>query len=444
MRQDWGISRGMKLPLSLTAALLVSLVAALAGGTLLLRRRMHDRAAQEAAAETVIQRGRTMVSHLVSQAPDDNALEEPDWAGFSTFVRNLHAVEKGLQYVSVTHDGTVVFNEQTSMPGNPESIPRETAEVEMRRELLQTGDRQVPVVVFAATAGSNRNLRVEVALRKEIVSRELQTAGTAISSMFRLSLLTVCIAFGLCILLVVLMMRREIRHEALRTEQEHLAFSGMLANGIVHDFRNPMSSLKLDAQMLHREVERGDASRPARVTELAARIRQTLDRMDEVFKAFLFASRPDSAERASVDIAVCIQEAVDTLASRLERDNIRTDMQAPPHSVRVNVFAASLRRALVNILTNAIAFSPAGGAVITIRVSTAGGGVTVEIADQGPGIPPADRKRVFEMFMTTRPEGTGLGLFLAKAAIERSGGTISVADTAPGSGACIRVTLPAA
>ena len=82
--------------------------------------------------------------------------------------------------------------------------------------------------------------------------------------------------------------------------------------------------------------------------------------------------------------------------------------------------------------------------MITIRVGASGGNVTVEIADQGPGIPPADRKRVFEMFMTTRPEGTGLGLFLARAAVERSGGTISVADTAPGSGACIRLTLPAA
>jgi signal transduction histidine kinase len=437
----------MKMPLILTTALLVALIAALAGGTLLLLRRIHDRAAQEAAAETVIQRGRTMVSHLLSQTPDENVTPDPDWAGFSAFVRNLHAVEKGLQYVSVMRDGIVVFNEQTYMPGNPESAPRETGpavEVAMRRELLQAGDRQVPVVVFAATAGSNRNLRVEVALRKEIVAREGHTAGTAISSMFRLSLLTVCVAFGLCILLVVRMMRREMRHEALRTEQEHLAFSGMLANGIVHDFRNPMSSLKLDIQMLQREVEKGAESRPVRLTELATRIRQTLDRMDDVFKAFLFASRPDSAERTRVDLAVCVQEAVDTLASRLERDNIRTDIQSPDTPVMVNVFAASLRRALVNILTNAIAFSPTGGAVITIRVSSTGGGVTIEIADQGPGIPPANRKRVFEMFMTTRPEGTGLGLFLAKAAIERSGGTISVADTPPGSGACIRLNLPAA
>ncbi len=435
----------MKTPLILTTVLLVSLVAALAAGTLLLLRRMHDRGAQEAAAETVIQRGRNMVAHLLSQAPHEDATGEPDWGAFSTFVRNLHAVEQGLQYVSVARDGIVVFNEQTFMPGNPAAELRATAPaaVEMRRELLQAGERQVPVVVFAATAGTNRNLRVEVALRKAIVSREVQTAGTAISSMFRLSLLTVGVAFGLCIGLVVLMMRREMRHEALRTEQEHLAFSGMLANGIVHDFRNPMSALKLDAQMLQREVERGGASRPTRITELATRIHQTLDRMDDVFKAFLFASRPDSAARTHADIAACIQEAVDTLASRLERDHIRTTLQTPPQPVTVNVYAASLRRALVNILTNAIAFSPPGGALITIRVSAGGGSVTVEIEDQGPGIPPANRKRVFDMFMTTRPEGTGLGLFLAKTAIERSGGTISVADSDPGSGACIRLTLPA-
>lgn len=434
----------MKMSLILTTALLVSLIAALAGGTLLLLRRMHDRAAQEAAAQTVIQRGRTMVSHLISQTPAEATSPERDWSGFSAFVRNLHAVEPGLQYVSVTRDGIVVFHEQTSMPGRPDPPPSAVSpeDIVMRRALLQAGEQQVPVVVFTATAGSNDALRVDVALRKAIASREAQTAGNAISSMFRLSLLTVCSAFCLCILLVVLMMRREMRHEILRAEQEHLAFSGMLANGIVHDFRNPMSSLKLDAQMLHREVDKGDKSRPARLAELATRMRLTLDRMDDVFKAFLFASRPDSAQRTHIDLNVCVQEAVDTLASRLERDRIHPHIEAPETPVMVNVFAASIRRALVNILNNAIAFSPTGGAEIAIRLTPTGSSVTLEIRDQGPGIPPADRKRVFDMFMTTRPEGTGLGLFLAKAAIERSGGTISAVPPPTGSGACIRLTLP--
>jgi signal transduction histidine kinase len=75
-------------------------------------------------------------------------------------------------------------------------------------------------------------------------------------------------------------------------------------------------------------------------------------------------------------------------------------------------------------------------------MAMSGDHATVEITDQGPGIPPADRQRVFDMFMTTRPEGTGLGLFLARAAIERSGGSIAIADRPPGTGACVRITLP--
>jgi len=438
----------MKTPLIITTALSVLLIAAMAGGTLLILRRMHDRAADEAAAETVIRRGQSMVSHLISQPLSSGTETDPDWSPFTRVVRNLHAVERGLQYVSVSRDGMVVFHEQTLPPdgaGQPDETAgtADTPGIAMRRELLQTGPELVPVVVFEAeTETSNGVLHVEVALRKEIVSREARTAGSAISSMFRLSLLTVCIAFGLCVVLVVTMMRREIRHEALRAEQEHLAFSGMLANGIVHDFRNPMSSLKLDAQMMERELGRAGDARPERIAALAGRLRHTLDRMDEVFKAFLFVSRPDTAERTDMDIAACVRDAVATLASRLERNRLHADIRAPEKPLHVSVFAASLRRALVNILTNAIDFSPAGG-VISILIEGKDGGAVVEITDQGPGIPTADRRRVFDMFVTTRPEGTGLGLFLAKTAIERSGGTISIADRPPNTGACIRITLPA-
>lgn len=436
----------MKTPLILTTALSVLLIAAVAGGTLLVLRRMHDRAADEAAAETVIRRGRAMVSHLISQAPAAGTETTPDWSRFSHFVRNLYAVERGLQYVSVSRDGMIVFHEQALAPegsGQPGDTAETAPDTAMRRELLQAGPELVPVVVFEAeTETKDGPLHVEVALRKETVSREAQAAGSAISSMFRLSLLTVCIAFGACAVLVVVMMHREMRHEALRAEQEHLAFSGMMANGIVHDFRNPMSSLKLDAQMMEREVGRAGDARPERIAALAGRIRHTLDRMDEVFKAFLFVSRPDTAERTAMDITACVRDAIATLASRLERGRLHAELLAPEKPLPVSVFAASLRRALVNILTNAIDFSPAGG-VITIRVAGQDGGAVVEIADQGPGIPEADRRRVFDMFVTTRPEGTGLGLFLAKTAIERSGGTIAIADRPAGTGACIRITLPA-
>lgn len=442
----------MKIPLTLITALLVLLIATFAGSTLLLLRQMHNRAAHEAAAETVMQRGRTMVAHLISQAPAEDHGSDTDWTRFSHLVHDLHAVEKGLQYVSVTRDGTVVYHEQTTAldgatePTDTNAVAAPPPDIAMRRELLQTARGIVPVVVFTARSTSTNTspLNVEVALRKEIVQREEHVAEAAIASMFRLTFLTVSVAFGVCIVLVVWMMRREIRHEELRTEQEHLAFSGMLANGIVHDFRNPMSSLKLDVQMLHREVQRGVESRPERLSTLADRIRNTMDRMDEVFKAFLFVSRPDRAERSVFDITSCIREAVEMLAPQLERSKVKTKTRAPETPVYVTAFVASLRRALVNVLTNAIQFSPPEGASILITISVSGNMATIDICDQGPGIPPAVRRQVFTMFMTTRPEGTGLGLFLAKAAIERSNGDITITDSPLGMGACVRITLPTA
>ncbi len=439
----------MKPSLTLITALLVLLIAVLAGGTLLVLHRMQYRAAYEAAAANVIDRGHTLAAHLQLQVPVAANPDAADWARFSYLIRNLYAVEDGLQYVSVTRDGIVVFHEQTTRLDSPVptplASPMTSAAIRMRREVLQTGADLIPVVVFTATADVDGiPIRVEAALRRDIVHREEYVAENAIASMFRFSLLTVSVAFGVCIVLVVWMMRREMRHEALRNEQEHLAFSGMLANGIVHDFRNPMSSLKLDVQMLHREVAQAGPFRPSRIATLSERIRCTLDRMDEVFKAFLFASRPDRAEHTVTDAAACVRDAVAMLAPRFERTGIRVVIEAPPEPLHIKVFLTSLRRAIVNVLTNAIQFSPVAAATVSVILRHEDNRVVIEIRDQGSGIPVIDRKRVFDMFYTSRPEGTGLGLFLAKAAIERSNGTIAVVDTPAGTGTCIRIMLPAA
>ena len=90
---------------------------------------------------------------------------------------------------------------------------------------------------------------------------------------------------------------------------------------------------------------------------------------------------------------------------------------------------------------NAIQFAPKGSEV-TVALAHRGGGVTTDVLDRGPGIPPEKRQKIFEMFVTGRPEGTGLGLFLARTAIRRCGGDIQ-ALARDGGGADIRITLPA-
>ncbi len=436
------------IPLTLATALLVMLIAGLAGSSLMLLKKMHHRSAHAAAAEVVLDQGRSMVTRLAAQPSitSTNA-SEADWKEFSRLVRSLNTLEDGLQYVSVMRDGVVVFHEQARrLDGSEPTTALLTSQpVGMRREVLQVGSDSLPVVVFDTSINNTDGTisDVRLALRKDTVNREERAAETAIASMFRLTLLTVIISFAICILLVVWMMRREIKRETMRREQEHLAFSGMLANGIVHDFRNPMSSLRLDVQMLNREAARGDAARPERISSLSERVRNTLDRMDKVFQEFLYVSRPDKNEPTRIDLAACITDALDLLAARFEQSKIQTSLDLPDAPIKVMAYDNSLRRALVNILTNAEQFSP-GGSTVTISARENGDKAIVQISDEGPGIPRTMRKNVFDMFVTGRPEGTGLGLFLAKAAIERSLGNVECIESSLTNGACIQITLPLA
>jgi two-component system sensor histidine kinase HydH len=298
-------------------------------------------------------------------------------------------------------------------------------------------------VVFArqVPGEDSRPRVVEIALRKDTVEREEKAPASAIASMFKVSLATVGVAFAFCVLLVAWMMRRETLREAQRRQEEHLAFAGVLANGIVHDFRNPMSSLRLDVQMLQREAAKGGESRLPRMAELAERVRNTIDRMDKVFQEFLYVSHPGSDQREAVDLAACVHDCLSILAPRFENAGVRAEVE-PHEPLTVQAHRNSLQRAIVNVLTNAEQFSKKGDAV-TIRMRREGLHAILEVLDQGPGVPESQQKQIFDMFVSSRPGGTGLGLFLARTAVERCGGTIRVTNR-PEGGACFRIDLPLA
>ena len=430
---------------SLTAitASLVLLMAAFAAGTLWILSNMHGRSARTQATFTVARKGGEILAYLTDQA------EGADWKALSQQVLALHCVEDGLQYVSVSRDGVTVFHEQTRGLGHSAppiysdtgALPQD---ITMRRKLLDLGGEEVPVVVFSRQVQGEDGvpLEVEIAMRKETVEREQRAATTAVGSMFRLSLVAVIISFGFCAVLVVWMMRREVHRERQRREEEHLAFAGVMANGIVHDFRNPMSAMQLDVQMLNREVERGDDFRRERVGELAGRVEKTVERMDKVFQEFLYMSKPPSDERDAVDLGACVRECVSLLTPRLEQAKVAVELDIPPQPVLILAYLSGLQRALTNVIINAEQVSKEGDC-IRIRVLKTAREATVDVIDSGPGVPASERKRIFEMFTSNRPGGTGLGLFLAKTAIERCGGSIKVADAGTG-GSRFQITLPLA
>ncbi len=438
--------RRRQMSLTLMSVIMVLLIAGLTGGTLWVVRRLHGQLAHAEAARAVLKEGEAIVSYLAKQRAVISSREtEGHWAGFSELVQSLHTVQSGLQYVSIVKGDVTVFHEQLGVqelsqpPAIGPVIPSNDT-VRLTRRLLQVGSETMPVVVFSVPveAEDGSSAIVEVALRVDAVSREERAAMTAIAYTFRLSLTAVLVAFGVCALVVVWTFRREARREKMRREEEHLAFSGVLANGIAHDFRNPMSAMRLDVQMLDREAGKPDA-RAGKMQQLASRIRGTLDRMDTVFQEFFSLSRPTEENVELVSLQEVTEDCVGMLAPRLEQAGIVVDREAPDAPIRVSVFSGALRRAVTNVLINAEHFAGSGGQ-ISVQISSDRHHANLDIMDSGPGIKKSERKRIFDMFVSSRPGGTGLGLFLARTAVERCGGTILAMDHE--GGAHIRIRLP--
>ncbi|NLG35146.1 MAG: HAMP domain-containing histidine kinase [Lentisphaerae bacterium] len=432
------------------AAASVALMALLAGGGLFGLRRWHSQAAHQAAAQAVAERGQWLAMSLALRAAAAAGKESGDqagaWQDFSGLLRSLREVEADLEFVAVRRNGVTLFQEHAdsaALPGN-DSGYRFEGPVSIGRQRLSDGAGQIPVVTFSVGVANSKTapIDLELGLRRRAVEREEWAATSAIESMYRLSLVTMAACFGVCLALVVIVVRREERRESARRREEHLAFSGMLANGIVHDFRNPMSSLRLDAQMLAKEAARGAEARTERMAELAGRMRHTFDRMEKVFQEFLLLARPGEAAAVTMDLAVCARECLEMLAPRFEAAGITPELRASEGSVRIRAVEASVKRAMLNVLLNASQHAGTNGRV-AVEVARAGTRARLDVCDSGPGIPRADRERVFEVFYTTRPQGTGLGLFLARTAIENHGGTLAVADP-EGVGARLRMEFPLA
>ena len=124
-----------------------------------------------------------------------------------------------------------------------------------------------PVVMFTAqVADENGRWRaVQIGVRKEYVDESQKTAREALRAMFRVAALTTLLSFTVASGLLVWMFRRDVHRQRKSADEEHLTFAGVMADGIVHDLRNPMSSMKLDVQMLERELAKGDEARSERI-----------------------------------------------------------------------------------------------------------------------------------------------------------------------------------
>lgn len=209
-----------------------------------------------------------------------------------------------------------------------------------------------------------------------------------------------------------------------------------------HELRTPLTSLRTNIELLARSEETGRAIPPDDRKALMASVTAQTTELASLIGDLQELSRPDAAAQGPLAV-VALHDVVGAALerARLRGPELTFDAALEPWFVRAD--AAALARALVNVLDNAVKFSPPGG---TVEVALRGGELTVR--DHGPGIPADELPHVFERFWRSPSAralpGSGLGLSIVARTVQQSGGEVRLGPAPDGDGTVVAVRLPGA
>ena len=232
------------------------------------------------------------------------------------------------------------------------------------------------------------------------------------------------------------------REELTRTER--LATLGHMAARMVHEVRNPLSSIGLNAELLDEELSRGTAMDAEEARELLAAIGREIERLRHITEVYLDRARPAPTQQQRIDLGELVESVHEFVRSELERRGV-VALVTVERGVWVEADSGLLRQALWNLLRNAWEAMPQGGRVwleVSTRLTLGGRRAVIAVEDTGPGVPQAERDAIFEPFTTSKERGTGIGLALVREVAAAHGGRIQLTSGRHGPGARFELELP--
>lgn len=210
------------------------------------------------------------------------------------------------------------------------------------------------------------------------------------------------------------------------------------ADAIAHDMRTPLARLSVRAEMAVAKQEN--------IESFAGEVMGETESLISLVNTYLEIARTERngevETKSEVDLTEVVREVADLFAPSAEALGMKFDVDLPAEPVVYSCTRGKMIRVVGNLVDNAIKYSSLGGR-ISVRLARRLGRITLEVSDNGPGIPKEDQKHIFETFYrgkTHSGEGTGLGLALVHAIVSSYGGSISL-ESKPDIGTTFRVTL---
>ena len=230
------------------------------------------------------------------------------------------------------------------------------------------------------------------------------------------------------------------QHRDTLRSAEHFATLGRLAAGLSHEIRNPLGALFLHIDLLEEEFREPSAESLTVMQQTFGEIRTALTRLDELVQDYLSLVRVGTIELGVQDLGAAVQAWTAEMQSRAEQQGVTVELEGHTTVGPLAFHPSTLRRAVLNVVQNAIEAMPEGGTLRLECLRTAAE-VHVRIRDSGSGIPIEQVPRIFEPLYTTKPGGTGLGLYIVREILVAHGGRVAV-ESVEGQGTAFFLIFP--
>jgi len=217
---------------------------------------------------------------------------------------------------------------------------------------------------------------------------------------------------------------------------DRLSAISRITSGVAHEVKNPLNAILMHVELARMKLARADTD----VADQMEIISREILRLDRVVKTFLDFTRPVELHPAEVALDSFVREIVDLAAPQAEAAGIRVSVNAETEAATIRVDQDLIKQALLNVVVNAIQAMPHGGE-LRIECALREEDAEIRISDTGVGIPPELRDKIFRLYYTTKPEGSGIGLAMTFRIVQLHDGAIDFTSE-PGKGTTFILRLP--
>ena len=218
-------------------------------------------------------------------------------------------------------------------------------------------------------------------------------------------------------------------------QAERLATAGKMSASFAHEIRNPLSSMRMLAQMMMQKPEMSVEKHQQSLRYIL----EELERIDTIVKGLMDFARPIALNLTQPPLTPVLQAVLDLMEANLAHHQIQLVLDVSPETPEVQFDSDKLKQAFMNIVLNAVEAMPQGGE-LKVSTFTKEGNICIKITDTGVGISEEDLEHIFEPFFTRKTKGTGLGLANVKRIFDEHGGTVEI-ESVPGEGTTVLMTL---